>query len=81
MADHAQDHSHGHMDIRQQESTFHLFLKMTKWGALHVAVIVLFATLWFCTDAGFFGALIAALVVLVLGILLLRERRTPSAAH
>ncbi len=75
MAEHTSDHSHGHMDIHQQEHTFHGFLAMTKWGTLHVAVLVLFATLWFCTDAGFLGGLVAAIVLAVVGVVLLRERR------
>ena len=49
MAEHAADYTHGHMDIREQEASFDGFMKMTKWGSLGVAVLVLFATLTFCT--------------------------------
>lgn len=81
MAEHASDHTHGHMDIRQNQASFDVFVKMTKWGSLAVAVIVLFATIWFCTEAGFVGGLIPALVVLALGIFFLREKPAAAGAH
>lgn len=83
MADHAHDahgdYHRGEMDIHEQAATFDLFNKLTKWGSLALAVSLLTFTLWFCTEAGFFGGLIAGLVVLVVGILVLRERK--SAGH
>jgi hypothetical protein len=72
MAGQASDYHRGDMDIHEQVSTFHLVMGLTKWGSLHVAAVVLFLTLWFCTSAGFLGALIAAVVVFALGVLLLR---------
>ena len=72
MSEHASDYEHGHMDIRQNEASFHVFVLMAKWGSLAVAVLVLFATLWFCTDAGFWGGSIAAVILAVLGTLFLR---------
>ena len=80
MAEHASDHTHGEMDIHQQRSAFDGFVRMTKWGSLAVAVIVLFATLNFCTKAGFGGAFFPAAVLLVLGIVFLREKPA-AAAH
>jgi hypothetical protein len=41
MAEHGSDHHHGEMDIREQESTFHLFMGLTKWGSLITAVTAL----------------------------------------
>ena len=38
-------------------------------------MILLMLTLWFATDAGFFGGLITGVVVLVIGIWVLRERK------
>lgn len=75
----ASDYHRGEMDIQEQESTFHGFIKMTKWGSLAMVVALLMATLWFCTKAGFLGGLISGLIVLVIGILVLREKK--SAAH
>jgi hypothetical protein len=71
----ATEHNHGEMDIAEHAMTFHHFMQFTKWGSLAIAVSVLFLAMWFCTNAGFLGAFVAALVVLVAGILLLREKR------
>ena len=73
MAEHASDFTPGHMDIHQQQKSFELFVLMTKWGSLAVAVGVLFFTLWFCTSAGFLGAAIPSFVLAVLGIVFLRD--------
>jgi hypothetical protein len=72
MAEHASEYTPGHMDIRQQQRSFEAFVLMTKWGSLAVAVGVLFFTIWFCTDAGFLGGFIPAVVLATLGILFLR---------
>ena len=79
MADHASDHHRGEMDIREQVSTFDLFMGMTKWGSLYIAAFLTLITLWFCTDAGFLGAAVTALVLIVLGTLLLAKKK--SAGH
>ena len=79
MAGQASDYHRGEMDIHEQVSTFHLVMNITKWGSLHIAVIVLFLVLWFCTGAGLLTAVIASGVVAALGIFFLREK--PSAEH
>jgi len=68
------DYHRGEMHIEEQEATYSGFLKMTKWGSLYLAAIVLFLVLWFCTTAGFLGGLITGIVVLVLGTLVLSEK-------
>lgn len=74
------DYHHGDMDISEQSATFHLVMGMTKWGSLILASFLLFVVLWFCVPgAGFFGGLIAGVVMLVAGIVLLREK--PAAKH
>jgi|WetSurMetagenome_2_1015567.scaffolds.fasta_scaffold68213_4 hypothetical protein len=78
MAEHATDYTHGHMDIREQQASFEGFMLMSKWGSLAVAVIVLFATLTFCTETGWFGSAIWSVILLALGIFFLREK--PAAA-
>jgi hypothetical protein len=60
------------MDIHEQAATYEFVMGMTKWGSLAVAVLVLFLALWFCTPAGFMGALATAVVVAVLGGVFLR---------
>ena len=79
MAGQASEYHRGEMDIHEQVSTFHLVMNITKWGALFVAVGVLTATLWFCTGAGFVGGAGTGLVVLIVGIVFLREK--PAADH
>jgi len=79
MANPAQDYHKGEMEIADQAATFHGFIGMTKWCSLAIATVVLFLAIWLCAHAGFMRAAIAAIVVLALGILLLKEK--PSASH
>jgi hypothetical protein len=74
-------YNRGEMDISEQAATFDFFNTMTKWGSLFVGTLVLFLVLWFCTGAGFGGALITAIVVDALGIFFLREKPEAAAAH
>jgi len=76
MADPASDYHRGEMDIQEQVSTYNLIMGITKWGSLALIVFLVWAVLWFCTDTGFLGASAAGFVVMVLGILALRERKT-----
>ncbi|MET3666915.1 aa3-type cytochrome c oxidase subunit IV [Caulobacter sp. 1776] len=75
----AGDYQRGEMDIQEQAATFAAFNGMTKWGSLAVATLLLFITLLFCTPTGFVGSAIAAVVLLAVGILALREK--PAPAH
>lgn len=75
----AGDYQRGEMDIQEQAATFDAFGKMTKWGSLAVAVLLLTITLWFCTPAGFVGGLVPGIVLAVLGVVFLREK--PASAH
>lgn len=74
MAGPASDYHRGEMDISEQTSTYKLVMGMTKWGSLATAVVVLFFTLLFCTDAGFLGSAFVSVVVTVIGVLVLREK-------
>ena len=71
----ADDYHRGEMDISEQVATYKAVMGMTKWGSLILAVALLALVLWFCTPAGFFGGLIPAVVLLVLGIVFLREKK------
>jgi hypothetical protein len=81
MAEHASDHTHGQMDIHQNQASFDIFVRMTKWGSLAVAVIVLYATLAFCTETGWAAAIIPALILLLLGVIFLKSKPAHAAAH
>ena len=75
----AGDYHRGEMDIHEQSATFEAFGKMTKWGSLAIAVLLLTITLWFCTAAGFIGGVIPGIVLAVVGVVFLREK--PVSAH
>lgn len=75
----AGDYNRGEMDIHEQSATFEAFGKMTKWGSLAIAVLLLTITLWFCTAAGFIGGVIPGVVLAVVGVVFLREK--PASAH
>jgi hypothetical protein len=79
MAGPASDYHRGEMDISEQRSTYQLVMAMTKWGSLYLAAAVLALTMWFCTDAGFLAGLVAAIVLVVLGTLVLRDKK--GAGH
>ena len=80
MADaHTDDYRHGEMNSATQAADFRLFATFAKWGSLHVAVLILVLTLWFCTDAGFLTALITGAIVLAIGITVLRSK--PRQVH
>jgi len=75
MATHGGDYHRGDMNIDEHVSTYSLFMKMTKWGSLYLAAILMTLVLWFCTATGFLGAIITGIVILVLGTLVLGEKR------
>lgn len=79
MAGQASEYHRGDMDIHAQQATFKAVMTGSKWASLVVAVGILFFTLWFCTTAGFGGALVTAIVVAAIGGVLLRSR--PAPAH
>jgi hypothetical protein len=70
MAGAASDYHKGEQDITEQRETFHAVMNMTKWGCLVLAAGILMLVIWFCTTAGFVTGLIAAVVVLAIGITL-----------
>jgi thiamine transporter ThiT len=71
----ASEYHRGDMEISEQVATYNSVMGMTKWGSLGIAVALLMLTLWFCTDAGFFGGLVPGVVLLVAGVALLREKK------
>ena len=74
MAEQASDYTHGEMPVDEHDRTFHGFIKLTKWGSLYLAALLLLLTLWFCTAAGFVAGVFCAAVVIVLGTLVLSEK-------
>jgi hypothetical protein len=78
MAGSASNYHHGEMDVSEQLRTFHTIMVITKWACVGLAALLALLVIWFCTNAGFFTAVATGLVILVVGILVLRERRTPA---
>ena len=74
MDEQASDYHRGDMDITEQVTTFRDAMTVTKWSCLVIAVGVLFFTLLFCTDTGFFGSLIPAVIVAAVGVFALKSR-------
>lgn len=72
MASKATTYHRGDMDIHEQTSTYAFVMALTKWGSLTIGSLVLFLVLWFCTSAGFGGALVTAAVLVALGVFFLR---------
>jgi hypothetical protein len=66
----------GSQEISEQVSTFHLVMGLTKWGALAIAAVLAFLTIWFMPGGNFFAGLIVAVVMIAVGVLALREKKT-----
>ncbi|HEY5070768.1 MAG TPA: aa3-type cytochrome c oxidase subunit IV [Caulobacteraceae bacterium] len=79
MAEAASEHHHGDQPVSEQLSSYRLFQTMAKWSALHLGVLILVLSLWFCVGENFLGGLIPGIVVLALGIWFLRSK--PPAEH
>ena len=76
MATHGGDYHRGDMNIDEHERTYSGFMKVSKWASLYVAALLLLITLWFCTTAGFIGAVFCSAVLVALGTLVLGEKST-----
>jgi hypothetical protein len=71
----ASEYHRGDMDIHEQEATYKGFGVLAKWGSLVIAALVLFLTMMFCSDADFITSAGTSLVLLVAGIVFLREKK------
>lgn len=76
MAEPAADYHKGEMDISEQTATFGGFMALSKWGSLVICAGVLLATLVFCTEASLMQSFGATAVLLVVGVLALRDKKT-----
>jgi hypothetical protein len=66
----------GSQEISEQVSTFHLVMGLTKWGSLAIAAVLAFLTIWFMPGGNFFAGLIVAVVMIAVGVLALREKKS-----
>lgn len=79
MADPEHEHYEiGTMQIDEQRATYDFFTGMTKWGSLALAALMLLLVLWTSTGAGWLGSILAAVILLALGIFLLREKKSDA---
>ena len=66
----------GSMAVNEQTATFALFMNLTKWGGLAVAVAVLFLVLWFHPGGSFIAGVLGALVLAVAGFVAFKGKKT-----
>jgi uncharacterized membrane protein HdeD (DUF308 family) len=55
-------------DLAVHEMSYHSFMLTVKWSAIHLAALIAFLALWFCTSAGFFAALVVGILAYVAGV-------------
>jgi hypothetical protein len=55
-------------DLAVHAGSYHHFMLGLKWVGIALAATIAFLTLWFCTPAGFFSALLTGIIVLAIGI-------------
>jgi hypothetical protein len=79
MAEPVSDYTRGEMYVGEHEKTFHGFIKLSKWGSLYIAALLILLVVWFCTTAGFLAGLIAAVVVVGVGTVVLGEKHKISS--
>ncbi|MGI9169963.1 MAG: aa3-type cytochrome c oxidase subunit IV [Caulobacteraceae bacterium] len=77
MAEQAADYHHGDQDVSEQLASYRRFNALSKWGALHLAVLTAFFAIWFCTGAGFLSAAIPATIVMAVGVWFLSRKPSP----
>jgi hypothetical protein len=72
------EHHPGDMNISEQTATFHTVVGLFKWGSLTLAASLVLLILWFCTPAGFLPGFVIALILVILGVAFLRDRKTSA---
>jgi hypothetical protein len=79
MAEQAAEYHHGDQDVTEQVRTYGAFGALAKWGSLVIAALLVLLVMWFCTSAGFFPGFIAAVILLAVGVVFLRDK--PAEDH
>ncbi|MBW3558441.1 MAG: aa3-type cytochrome c oxidase subunit IV [Proteobacteria bacterium] len=69
------------MDITEQAATFNVIMRLVKWISLGIAALLLFLTMWFSTEVGFFTSFGAAAALMVVGYFLLRAKNESDRPH
>lgn len=77
----AKEFHHGDQDSSDKQRTYSAFMELTKWACLHLAAIIVFLVLWFCTPAGFVTGAIAGIVLMAIGFLALKKKPGSATAH
>ncbi|RYG15139.1 MAG: aa3-type cytochrome c oxidase subunit IV [Caulobacteraceae bacterium] len=67
------DYVRGSMEIREQQSTYDLFMGMAKYGSLAIASVLAFLTIWFMPNGSFVGGFLVMVVMMAAGIAFLRK--------
>lgn len=72
------DYQRGSQEIAEQVATYKLFMSLSKWCSLAIAVLVSFLVIWFQAGGSVFTAAFVALVLAVGGFFALKSK---PAAH
>jgi len=69
----------GKPELLAHEQTYHGFSVLLRWCMLGLATVIPTLILWFATSAGFWGGLIAGIVVFAVGYMILvrHEEKQP----
>jgi uncharacterized membrane protein len=67
-------------ELSNHAANYHSFMLTLKWFGIHLAALMAFLMLWFCTSAGFFAGLFAGVVILAAGIFAMRHGGAHSSA-
>ncbi len=60
------------MDYPEHERTYHVFLVLARYGAMHIVALLIAMAVGFFTTAGFFTAFVLFVLLSALGYYLLR---------
>lgn len=67
----------GSQEISEQDSTYRLFVGLTKWGSLLTAAVIAFLVVWFMPNGSFIAGAIVFVLMLVAGWWFLKAPKTP----
>jgi energy-converting hydrogenase Eha subunit B len=67
------EYHRGEMPVVDQRSTYTLFNSMVHWCSAAIAALVAFLTIWLCAHAGFFPALVVAVVIMGVAVFMSRK--------
>ena len=73
------DNAHGEYEkgtqpVHEQQATYSLFMSLSKWGSLHIAVLITFFVLWLQPGGSIVFGFFAAVALAVIGFFALKSK-------